>query len=69
MRMVTTCRTEQIKALKPVCTFSFELDEVNIADTGKGGYYGGYYWRLFEFGQFGPCLAVLLGQGRSSELL
>lgn len=34
--------------------FSFELDEVNITDTGKGGYYGGYYWRLFEFGQFGP---------------
>ena len=34
--------------------FGFELDEVNIADTGKGGYYGGYYWRLFEFGQFGP---------------
>lgn len=34
--------------------FSFELDEAHITDTGKGGYYGGYYWRLFEFGQFGP---------------
>ena len=34
--------------------FSFEIDENRIADTGNGGYYGGYYWRLFEFGQFGP---------------
>lgn len=34
--------------------FSFEGDEVNITDTGTGGYYGGYYFRLFEFGQFGP---------------
>ena len=34
--------------------FSFSGDEVNITDTGNGGYYGGYYWRLFEFGQFGP---------------
>lgn len=33
--------------------FSFAGDEVNIRDTGKGGYYGGYYWRQFEFGQFG----------------
>ena len=33
--------------------FSFAGDEVHIADTGKGGYYGGYYWRQFEFGQFG----------------
>lgn len=34
--------------------FSFKDDEVNITDTGIGGYYGGYYWRQFEFGQFGP---------------
>ncbi|MDA3773986.1 peptidoglycan hydrolase [Streptococcus thermophilus] len=34
--------------------FSFAGNEVNITDTGSGGYYGGYYWRLFEFGQFGP---------------
>ena len=34
--------------------FSFEIDENNIRDTGEGGYYGGYYWRKFEFGQFGP---------------
>lgn len=34
--------------------FSFSGDEVNITDTGNGGYYGGYYWRQFEFGQFGP---------------
>ncbi|WP_416470201.1 lytic exoenzyme target recognition domain-containing protein [Streptococcus thermophilus] len=33
--------------------FSFEGDEVNINDTGQGGYYGGYYFRKFEFGQFG----------------
>lgn len=30
--------------------FSFEN---NITDTGEGGYYGGYYWRKFDFGQFG----------------
>lgn len=34
--------------------FSFSGDEVNVTDTGNGGYYGGYYWRQFEFGQFGP---------------
>lgn len=33
--------------------FSFEGDETNITDTGNGGYYGGYYYRQFEFGQFG----------------
>ena len=33
--------------------FSFAGDEVNIKDTGKGGYYGGYYWRQFDFGQYG----------------
>ena len=33
--------------------FSFEIDEAHITDTGQGGYYGGYYYRLFEFGQFG----------------
>ena len=42
------------KDFKAGMFFSFELDEVHITDTGKGGYYGGYYWRLFEFGQFGP---------------
>lgn len=34
--------------------FSFAGDETNITDTGEGGYYGGYYYRRFEFGQFGP---------------
>lgn len=33
--------------------FSFAGDENNITDTGEGGYYGGYYYRRFEFGQFG----------------
>lgn len=33
--------------------FSFAGDENNITDTGQGGYYGGYYFRKFEFGQFG----------------
>lgn len=33
--------------------FSFSGDEANIVDTGSGGYYGGYYYRQFEFGQFG----------------
>ena len=33
--------------------FSFAGDENNITDTGVGGYYGGYYFRKFEFGQFG----------------
>lgn len=33
--------------------FSFAGDETNITDTGEGGYYGGYYYRRFEFGQFG----------------
>lgn len=34
--------------------FSFAGDEVNITDTGKCGYYGGYYYSQFEFGQYGP---------------
>ena len=38
---------------KPGMFFSFAGDEANIVDTGTGGYYGGWYWRLFEFGQFG----------------
>lgn len=38
---------------KPGMFFSFAGDEVNITDTGEGGYYGGYYYRRFEFGQFG----------------
>ena len=33
--------------------FSFAGDENNITDSGEGGYYGGYYFRKFEFGQFG----------------
>lgn len=42
------------KDFKAGMYFSFEIDENNIRDTGEGGYYGGYYWRLFEFGQYGP---------------
>lgn len=41
------------KDFKAGMYFSFELDEAHITDTGEGGYYGGYYWRKFEFGQFG----------------
>ena len=41
------------KDFKAGMFFSFLGDEVNITDTGDGGFYGGYYWRLFEFGQFG----------------
>lgn len=41
------------KDFKAGMYFSFEIDEVHICDTGEGGYYGGYYWRKFEFGQFG----------------
>lgn len=33
--------------------FSFAGDENNVTDIGEGGYYGGYYFRKFEFGQFG----------------
>ncbi|MEY8435108.1 lytic exoenzyme target recognition domain-containing protein [Streptococcus hyointestinalis] len=42
------------KDFKAGMYFSFEIDENNIRDTGEGGYYGGYYWRKFEFGQYGP---------------
>lgn len=41
------------KDFKKGMYFSFEIDEAHISDTGEGGYYGGYYWRKFEFGQFG----------------
>ena len=41
------------KDFKAGMFFSFAGDEVNINDTGKGGYYGGYYYRQFEFGQYG----------------
>ena len=41
------------KDFKAGMYFSFEVDEVHITDTGDGGYYGGYYYRSFEFGQFG----------------
>ena len=33
--------------------FSFEIDEDHIRDLNDGGYYGGWYFRLFEFGQYG----------------
>lgn len=33
--------------------FSFAGDETNITYMANGGYYGGYYYRHFEFGQFG----------------
>lgn len=41
------------KDFKAGMFFSFAGDENNITDTGEGGYYGGYYYRRFEFGQFG----------------
>ena len=41
------------KDFKAGMYFSFELDEANITDTGVGGYSNGFYWRKFEFGQFG----------------
>ena len=41
------------KDFKSGMFFSFAGDENNITDTGEGGYYGGYYYRRFEFGQFG----------------
>ena len=42
------------KDFKSGMFFSFEGYENIITDTGEGGYYGGYYWRKFDFGQFGP---------------
>lgn len=34
--------------------FSFEIDEQRIRDTGEGGMSeNGYYYRQFEFGQYG----------------
>ena len=42
------------KDFKSGMFFSFEGYENSITDTGEGGYYGGYYWRKFDFGQFGP---------------
>lgn len=41
------------KDFKPGMYFSFEIDEAHITDTGEGGYYGGWYWRKFDFGQCG----------------
>lgn len=41
------------KDFKAGMFFSFEGYENIITDTGDGGYYGGYYYRKFEFGQFG----------------
>lgn len=41
------------KDFKPGMYFSFEIDEAHITDTGIGGYYGGWYWRKFDFGQCG----------------
>lgn len=46
-------RDGEDKDFKPGMYFSFEIDEAHITDTGIGGYYGGWYWRKFEFGQFG----------------
>lgn len=42
------------KDFKAGMYFSFAIDENNIFDTGNGGYYGGYYFRQFNFGQYGP---------------
>lgn len=42
------------KDFKAGMFFNFVGYEDSITDTGIGGYYGGYYWRKFEFGQFGP---------------
>lgn len=41
------------KDFKTGMFFNFVGYENNITDTGIGGYYGGYYFRKFEFGQFG----------------
>lgn len=41
------------KDFKPGMYFSFEIDEDHITDTGQGGFYGNWYYRKFEFGQFG----------------
>ena len=41
------------KDFKAGMCFSFDKDENNITDTGRGGYNYGWYWRLFRFGQFG----------------
>ena len=41
------------KDFKAGMYFNFVGYENNILDTGIGGYYGGFYWRKFEFGQFG----------------
>lgn len=46
-------RDGEDKDFKAGMYFSFEIDEAHITDTGIGGYYGGWYWRKFEFGQFG----------------
>ena len=42
------------KDFKAGMYFSFAIDENNIFDTGNSGYYGGYYFRQFNFGQYGP---------------
>ncbi len=41
------------KDFKAGMYFSFEIDEAHIRDTGRGGWYGGWYYRQFEFGQYG----------------
>lgn len=46
-------RDGEDKDFKPGMYFSFEIDEAHITDTGIGGYYGGWYWRKFDFAQFG----------------
>lgn len=46
--------------------FTFAGDEVNISDTGVGGYNYGYYWRKFTFGNFG---AVWLSAWNKNHLV
>ncbi len=58
MRTAITCRMVLIKTLKAGMFFNWAVKP--IANTVRSSYYGGYYWRLFEFGQFGLS-AVLLG--------
>lgn len=41
------------KDFKAGMYFSFEIDEARITDTGEGGWYGNWYYRKFEFGQYG----------------
>ncbi len=62
------CQTEQIKILK-LWMYSAELDEIHISDTGIGCYYGGYYWRLFEFATWSSLAVGALDKDDTSQLL